>query len=226
MTTSDAGGLFPLDGAPIKHHCARCGTGYAGPECDPPAKVVDQMQKELIVSRLLADVIGEDITRGGLKETPQRVVAAWEEWTSGYHVNIKELFKTFEDGAKNYDEMVVRKDIRIYSHCEHHLAPIIGTCTVAYIPSGKIVGLSKLDRLVDAFARRLQVQERLTAQIADAIWEHLEPLGVGVHINAKHMCIESRGVRQHASDTITCALRGAMREQPAARAEFLSLTNN
>lgn len=180
-------------------------------------------QQEAIVRSLLGGVIGENIDREGLKETPKRVVKAWKHWCGGYHVDIGALLKTFEDGGENYDEMVVRKGIRIYSHCEHHLAPIIGDVTIAYIPNGRVVGLSKLDRLADAFARRLQVQERLTTQIADALMEHLQPKGVGVHVNARHMCIESRGVAQHTSDTITSALRGVMRDQPETRAEFMAL---
>lgn len=178
---------------------------------------------ELIIRALLTGIIGENAGREGLQETPKRVVKAWKHWTSGYDVHIPSLLKTFEDGGEGYDEMVIRKDIRIYSHCEHHLAPIIGNCTIAYIPNGRVVGLSKLDRLADAFARRLQVQERLTNQIADALMEHLQPKGVGVYVNARHMCIESRGVAQQNSDTVTSALRGVIKEQPAARAEFLAL---
>lgn len=177
---------------------------------------------EATIRNLLGGIIGEDVNREGLQETPARVVKAWKHWTSGYHVDIAGLLKVFEDGAEGYDEMVVRKT-RIYSHCEHHLAPIIGDCTIAYIPNGRVVGLSKLDRLADAFARRLQVQERLTTQIADALMQHLEPKGVGVYVNARHMCIESRGVQQHSSDTVTSALRGVIKDDPAARAEFLAL---
>lgn len=236
------------------HRCAKCDTGYAGPECSPrylatgisDADLAESLEKvssrdqknrqqgmaileananEAVIQSLLGGVIGEDIYREGLLETPKRVVKAWKHWTSGYKVDIAGLLKVFEDGAEGYDEMVVRKNIRIYSHCEHHLAPIIGDCTIAYIPDGKVVGLSKLDRLADAFARRLQVQERLTTQIADALMEHLQPKGVGVHINARHMCIESRGVAQHSSDTVTSALRGVMKTEAATRAEFLALTN-
>jgi GTP cyclohydrolase I len=119
--------------------------------------------------------------------------------------------------------MVVRKNIPVYSHCEHHLAAIIGTCTIAYIPNGKVVGLSKLDRLADMYARRLQVQERMTNQIADALWDNLQPQGVGVWINARHLCVESRGVQHSNSDTITTALRGCIRDEAAARSEFLAL---
>lgn len=173
--------------------------------------------------RRLLQFVGENPDREGLLETPKRVAKAWQHWTSGYNVDIAGLLKVFEDGAEGYDEMVVRKNIRIHSHCEHHLAPIIGDCTIAYIPNGKVLGLSKLDRLADAFARRLQVQERLTVQIADALVEHLNPLGVGVYINAEHLCVASRGVQQQCSDTVTTALRGVIKTDPAARAEFLSI---
>jgi len=121
--------------------------------------------------------------------------------------------------------MVIVKDIPIYSHCEHHLASIFGTASIAYIPNGKIVGLSKLSRLADAFARRLQVQERLTNQIADAMVEHLAPIGVGVLIRARHMCMESRGVCQQGHHTITTALRGAIKDEPQTREEFLRLAS-
>lgn len=174
------------------------------------------------ITRLL-QFIGEDPKREGLKETPDRVAKAWRHWCSGYGKDPAAILKVFEDGAEGCDQMVVRKDIPLYSHCEHHMAAIIGSCTVAYIPQGKVVGLSKLDRLVDIFARRLQVQERLTNQIADALQEHLNPVGVGVWINARHLCVESRGVQHRNSDTITTALRGAIRDEPAARAEFLAL---
>jgi len=165
--------------------------------------------------------VGEDAGRGGLLETPARVARAWQDWCSGYGQDPASVLKVFEDGAENYDQMIIRKNIPIYSHCEHHMAPVIGRCTIAYIPNGKIVGLSKLDRLADIFARRLQVQERLTNQIADALEEHLKPIGVGVWLSARHLCIESRGVKHSDSDTITTALRGAIMREPATRAEFL-----
>lgn len=175
------------------------------------------------VVRLL-QFIGEDPKRGGLLETPDRVAKAWKHWTSGYKIDIPKLMKVFEDGGERYNQMVIVKDIPVYSHCEHHMAPIIGTVTIAYIPNGKIVGLSKLSRLADAFARRLQVQERMTDQIADALVEHLAPLGVGVLMRARHLCMESRGVCQQGHHTITTALRGAIMSEPQAREEFLLLS--
>lgn len=176
-----------------------------------------------IVVRLL-QYIGEDPTRGGLVDTPHRVLKAWQHWTSGYGADIPSILKTFEDGADSCDEMVVVKDIPFYSHCEHHLAPFFGTVTVAYVPNGRIVGLSKLSRVVSAFARRLQVQERLTNQIADALQEHLAPLGVGIVVTARHLCMESRGIERQGSVTITSALRGVMRDSASARSEFLALS--
>lgn len=177
---------------------------------------------EDIPTRLL-QYIGEDANRGGLAETPKRFLKAWKFWTSGYNKDPKEILKVFEDGAEDCDEMVLVRDIPFYSQCEHHLAPFFGVAHVAYIPDGKIVGLSKLSRLVDMYARRLQVQERLTNQVADALQKHLEPLGVAVVINARHMCMESRGVCQQGHSTTTSAMRGAFKDEHDARAEFLSL---
>lgn len=183
--------------------------------------MVSQDEKN-IIQQLLSQVIGQQ-PRPGIAETPERVVKAWKFWTSGYSKDAASILKVFEDGAEGCDQMVVRKNIPIYSHCEHHLAPIFGTCTIAYIPDGKIVGLSKMDRLADMFARRLQVQERLTNQIADAMWENLQPKGVGVFINARHMCVESRGVQNQDSATVTQALRGVFLTEQATREEFLAL---
>lgn len=179
---------------------------------------------EAIIGQMLT-YLDPDASRGGLVETPKRVAKAWAHWTKGYGQDPAEVMKSFEDGAENCDEMVIVRNIPFYSHCEHHLAPIIGHAHVAYIPNGKIVGLSKLNRVVDIFARRLQVQERLTNQIADAIADNLEALGVGVVIEARHMCMESRGVCQQGHTTVTSALRGAMREDAATRAEFMALVN-
>ena len=174
-----------------------------------------------IVTRLL-EYVGEDSSRGGLLDTPKRVLKAWKHWCSGYGADIPKLLKTFEDGAEDCDEMVVRV-VPFYSHCEHHMAAIIGHAVVAYVPNKKIVGLSKIDRVVDAFARRLQVQERLTNQIAEAIMTHLEPKGVGVWINARHLCIESRGVQNAESGTDTLALRGVFKDDARTRAEFIAV---
>lgn len=169
----------------------------------------------------LLEYVGENPNRGGLLETPHRVAKAWEHWCGGYGMDPKSILKVFEDGAEKHDQMVTVKDIPFYSHCEHHLAPFFGTVTISYIPNGKIVGLSKLSRLADMFARRLQVQERLTDQIADALMEHLGPIGVGVMIKARHMCMESRGTRQQGHHTITTALRGVMKTEHQTRSEFL-----
>src|ERR1035437_244780 len=172
--------------------------------------------------REILNVIDPDPGRQGLEETPLRVAKAMEFWTSGYDKDPKSVLKVFEDGGEGYDEMVMVKSIPIYSQCEQHMAAIFGTATIAYIPNGKIVGLSKLSRLADIFARRLQVQERLTAQIADALWTHLEPKGVGVILRCRHLCMESRGLCQQGHHTITSALRGVMK-QGEPRDEFLKL---
>jgi len=158
----------------------------------------------------MLDHIGEDIEREGLAETPARVVKAWNTWFAGYNLDPREIMKTFEDGAEGCDEMVIEVDIPFYTHCEHHMAPFFGLASVAYIPNGKVLGLSKMNRVVDLFARRLQVQERLTNQIADAMQEHLNPKGVGVLLRTGHMCVESRGVQHRGCSTTTSALRGCI----------------
>lgn len=171
----------------------------------------------------LLQFIGEDASREGLIETPARFAKAWQEWTNGYSVDLSNLFKNFSDGAESYDQLILIDPIPFYSHCEHHLAPFFGTAHIGYIPDGKIAGLSKFCRLVDAFAHRLQVQERLTTQIADFINDTLHPLGVAVTIRARHFCMESRGVRKIGTGTTTSALRGVFQSKTAARAEFFSL---
>lgn len=176
-----------------------------------------------VIAQLLNKVIGEDTSREGLQETPKRVVKAWKEWTKGYKMKPEDVLKVFKDGAENADEMVIVHNIPIISHCEHHLAPIKGIAHIGYVPNGAIVGLSKLPRLAEVFMRRLQVQERLTNQIADALDTILQPKGVGVLIRAGHGCMDSRGVMIHGSTTTTSALRGVMRQETAARAEFLQL---
>jgi len=171
--------------------------------------------------RSMLGLIGDDPTREGLMDTPNRVVRAWAEWFSGYGQDPAVLFKTFEDGAT--DEVVLLTNIPVHSHCEHHITPIVGHAHVAYLPGTRIVGISKLARLVDVFARRLQVQERLTAQVADTIEEHLEPRGVAVIITAHHFCMGTRGVKMPQVATTTSAMRGVFREEVAARAELFSL---
>lgn len=177
---------------------------------------------EDIPTRLL-QYVGDDPTRGGLIETPKRFLKAWDHFTSGYGKDAFEVLKVFEDGAEDCDEMVLVRNIPVYSQCEHHLVPFFGVAHVAYIPNGKIVGLSKLSRVVDIFARRLQVQERLTNQIAQALQDNLEPLGVGVVLECRHLCMESRGICQQGHTTITSSMKGVFRDDPATRAEFLGL---
>lgn len=173
--------------------------------------------------RELLEFIGEDPDREGLRDTPERVLKAWLEWASGYQQDPEQVLRVFEDGAKGYDELVVVHNIPVISKCEHHLADMIGIAHVGYIPNGKIVGLSKLPRLVNVFAHRLQVQERLTVQIADALEKYLEPKGVGVIIRASHACMSTRGVKIHGSETTTSAMRRALLNKPEARSEFIEL---
>ena len=169
--------------------------------------------------------MGEDVNRGGLKETPKRVAAAWEFWTSGYKQSPKDVLKSFEDGGEDYDEMVFQAGVPVFSFCEHHLASMLGVAHIAYIPNGRVVGLSKLSRLIDVYARRLQVQERLTKQVANALMKHLKPKGVGVVLQLRHLCMESRGVQKIGTITVTSALRGCIKEEPDCRAEFLTFVN-
>lgn len=180
------------------------------------------MQGKDIVRALLLH-IGEDPDREGLRDTPARVIRAWEEWASGYAERPEDVLRTFEDGAANFDELVIVHNVPVISKCEHHLADIIGIAHVGYIPYGRIVGLSKLARVTELFARRLQVQERLTVQIADALVEHLQPRGVGVLIRASHACMSTRGVKIHGSVTTTSAMRLALLDKPEARKEFMDL---
>ena len=162
----------------------------------------------------------------GLLETPHRVSKAWKHWTSGYNQDPVELLKVFEDGAEQYNELIVVRGIPVYSHCEHHLAPFFGKATIGYLPNGKIVGLSKLTRLVDCFAKRLQVQERMTIQIANALMEVLEPKAVGVVIKCRHLCMESRGIRTPGEETITSAMLGELQPNLGLRTEFLALARD
>jgi GTP cyclohydrolase I len=185
------------------------------------------MKVELIrAMRNLIDAVDPTPTREGVAETPERAAKAWLHWTDGYGIDPGALLKCFDDGADDYDELVLVKDIPFYSHCEHHLAAIIGRATVAYIPQSRIVGLSKISRVVDAFARRLQVQERMTTQIANCINDELLPRGVAVQLRARHLCMESRGVCQQGHHTVTQCLLGVFREESSARSEFLNLAKS
>lgn len=175
--------------------------------------------------RTVLQWIGEDPARDGLKETPTRAVRALEEYFSGYRQDpVDILQKTFEE-IDGYDEMIVLRGIRFASHCEHHLAPIVGQAWVAYIPSGRVVGISKLARIVDVYARRLQIQEKLTAQIANTIDAVLKPQGVGVVVKATHHCMTMRGVHKHESDLVTSRMLGTFRDSAVTRQEFLKLVD-
>lgn len=171
----------------------------------------------------LLQILEPDPLRSGIAETPMRVAKAWEHWVGGYDIDPEKVLKEFDDGGENYDEMVIVRKIPFHSHCEHHFAPFHGHAWIGYIPKNKIVGISKLARVLDAYARRFQVQERITTQIADLLERVLEPIGVGVFLQAEHMCMSSRGVRVHGTDTVTTAFRGAIKIDPTARSEFLAL---
>jgi GTP cyclohydrolase IA len=200
----------PLDGTygrtPLREHPA------AGPEGPDFASLV----------RRQLELLGEDPDRDGLKKTPERVTAAMAWLTRGYGLDVGKVVgnAVFEE---SHESMVVVRDIELYSLCEHHLLPFFGKAHIAYIPDGQIIGLSKLPRIVEVFARRLQVQERLTEQIAQAIDDVLKPRGVGVVIEAVHLCMMMRGVEKQNSSTITSALRGQFRNCPMTRDEFLRL---
>lgn len=166
---------------------------------------------------------GEDPERDGLKETPARVTKAFEEWFQGYGEDPEAILnKTFEE-IEGYDEMIVLRGIRFESHCEHHMAPIIGRAWVAYIPNGRVVGISKLARIVDAYAKRLQIQEKMTAQIANTIQEVLHPQGVAVVLKAEHHCMTTRGVHKPGTDMVTSRMLGVFRDSPITRQEFLAM---
>jgi GTP cyclohydrolase IA len=172
--------------------------------------------------RTLLRWAGEDPAREGLLDTPKRVVEAYRDWFSGYAVDPKEyLRRTFEEMA-GYDEMIVLRDIEFESHCEHHMAPIIGRAHVGYLPTGKVVGISKLARVVDVFARRFQVQEKMTAEIARCIDEVLQPKGVGVVIEAAHECMTTRGIHKRGVSMITSKMLGTFRTDARTRSEFLT----
>jgi GTP cyclohydrolase I len=189
----------------------------------------NENETHLDIERAFRDVfrwIGEDPDRDGLRETPSRLVRAYQEYFAGYRQDPEQILrKTFEE-TDGYDEMVVLRGIPFDSHCEHHVAPIIGKAWVAYVPDRRVVGISKLARVVEAYARRLQIQERLTAQIANAIDQVLKPQGVGVVIKATHHCMSSRGVHVHGTDLVTSRMLGCFRDNPMSRQEFLSMVHS
>jgi GTP cyclohydrolase I len=173
--------------------------------------------------RTLIRWTGDDPTREGLAGTPERVARAYEEYFAGYHDDpVDILQRTFEE-VDGYDEMVLLRDIRFESHCEHHMAPILGRAHIAYLPDHRVVGISKLARLVQVYAKRLQIQEKMTAQIANTIQEVLQPLGVAVVIEASHQCMTTRGVHKPGAALATSRMLGAFRENPATRREFLTM---
>ncbi len=182
----------------------------------------DRAEVEAAV-RTLVRWTGDDPDRNGLAETPHRVARAFEEFFVGYSMNpVEVLKKTFEE-IEGYDEMISLRNIRFESHCEHHMAPIIGQAWVAYIPNGRVVGISKLARVVEIYAKRLQIQEKMTAQIANTINEVLKPQGVGVIIKARHHCMTTRGVHKPDTDLVTSRMLGCFRDNPTTRQEFISL---
>ena len=173
--------------------------------------------------KTLIEWAGDDPTREGLVETPQRVLKAYNEFFSGYEMDPEEILeKTFEE-VEGYDEMVIVKDIRVESHCEHHMVPIIGKAHIGYIPDKRVVGISKLARLVDVYAKRLQTQETMTAQIGQSIEKVLKPRGVAVVVDAAHQCMTTRGVHKMNSSTVTSCMKGIFRDKETTRSEFLNL---
>ena len=184
-------------------------------------KVSDEQAQEAF--KTIIKWIGEDPNREGLIETPKRVVKAYEEFFEGYKMDpIEILSKTFEE-VEGYDEMVLIKNIRLESHCEHHIVPILGIAHVAYMPNKRVVGISKLARLVDVYAKRLQIQETLTSQIAETIQRVLDPLGVAVIIDASHQCMTTRGVHKPESSTVTKRMLGVFKNDAEIRSEFMKL---
>ncbi|MGG1949326.1 GTP cyclohydrolase I FolE [Trinickia sp. NRRL B-1857] len=176
--------------------------------------------------RVLLRWAGDDPAREGLLDTPARVVRAYEEFFEGYALDPREILaRTFSE-VEGYDEMVVLKDIRFESYCEHHMVPIIGRAHVAYLPNHRVVGISKLARLVDAFAKRLQIQEKMTVQIADTLNDILQPKGVGVILEAAHQCITTRGVHKPGVQMVTSRMLGSFRDDPSTRREFLAIVGN
>ncbi len=166
---------------------------------------------------------GDNPDRDGLRDTPKRVTKAFEEYFRGYSEDPEQILSTTFEETEGYDEMIVLRGIRFESHCEHHMAPIIGRAWVAYIPNGRVVGISKLARVVEVYAKRLQIQEKMTAQIANAIDSVLQPQGVGVVLKAEHFCMTARGIMKPGTDLVTSRMLGCFRDNPVTRQEFLSI---
>lgn len=195
--------------------------GHIVPETSGDKLPVPHEVQEAV--RTLLRWAGDDPQREGLLDTPARYGRAWKEYCAGYDEDPAiHLQRTFEEVA-GYDEVVLLRDIPFHSHCEHHLAPIVGTASIAYLPTDRVVGISKLARVLHGYARRLQIQERLTAEIAQCIWDNLRPQGVAVVIKAQHGCMTGRGVRTHGVDMVTSKVLGVFRDDPTSRKEVLSL---
>jgi len=200
---------------------AKAGTKKSAPKVAADKKP-SRAEAEAAI-RLLLRWAGDDPAREGLRDTPARVARSYEEFFKGYEEDPEALLaRTFEE-TEGYDEMVVLRDIRLESHCEHHMVPIIGRVHVAYMPGTRVVGISKLARVVDAYARRFQIQEKLTAQIANTIQEVLQPRGVAVVIEANHQCMSTRGVHKPGASMVTSRMLGAFRDDPSTRREFLAM---
>ncbi len=188
------------------------------------ARPTRQQAEEAIRTLLLW--AGDDPAREGLQDTPARVARAYREWFCGYEEDPNELLARSFEETDGYDEMVVLRDIRLESTCEHHMAPILGRVHVAYLPNGRVVGISKLARVVEAYAKRLQIQEKMTAQIANTIQEVLQPKGVAIVVEAAHQCMTTRGVHKPGVTMVTSRMLGAFRDDPSTRREFLAMIGN
>lgn len=224
MTDSRSEPVKHVPNAPTAVFDAR-DRGAASAEATASASRPSRSEAEDAIRTLLRWA-GDDPTREGLRDTPARVARAFEEWFAGYGSDPEEyLRRTFEQ-VEGYDEMVVLKDIDFESHCEHHLAPIIGKAHVAYLPDHRVVGISKLARVVDLYAKRLQIQEKMTAQIAQAINDVLQPKGVAVVIEAAHQCMTTRGVHKTGVNMVTSRMLGAFRDDQITRREFLAIIGN
>jgi GTP cyclohydrolase I len=225
-TTEIADSVIADNPEVIPNMAIRLSTPYttrALPDFDDVEGVYAPRLEEIVRDQLLE--IGEDPDREGLQRTPLRVAKAMDFLTSGYSTSVADVVNDAIFDAEGADEMVVVRDVEYYSMCEHHMLPFFGKATVAYIPKGKIIGLSKIARIVDVFARRLQVQERLTNQVSDAMEEILDPHGVGVVMEGKHLCMMMRGVQKQESNMVTSAMRGSFRSDARTRSEFLSLVS-